>query len=210
MNIRRPIFFALLLCLSISGIANGQGTRLLRHPTVSHDSVAFEYAGDLWIVSRSGGQARRLTSTPGAEMDPYFSPDGTQIAFYCLSGADTGLYLVPASGGPERKLRSTKGGWGMVIRRVLGAAMRTVPLMAAFFIPIAVMGVPKLYPWAMPLEAIENPTIREHLVQNLSIDEGDFEVLPVFLRFGGWKKANAAFSGKLPQLIQSFNKAIAL
>ncbi len=31
----------------------------------------------------------------------------------------------------------TGGGWGMVIRRVLGAAMRTVPLMAAFFVPIA-------------------------------------------------------------------------
>jgi len=66
----------------------------------------------------------------------------------------------------------TGGGWGMVIRRVLGAAMRTVPLMAAFFIPIAVMGVPKLYPWAMPLEAIENPTIREHLAHNQFVKVG--------------------------------------
>src|SRR5437879_10099549 len=30
----------------------------------------------------------------------------------------------------------TKGGWGMVIRRILGAAMRTVPLMALLFLPI--------------------------------------------------------------------------
>jgi hypothetical protein len=57
----------------------------------------------------------------------------------------------------------TGGGWGMVIRRVLGASMRTLPLMAALFIPLAWFGVPRLYPWAMPLGAIQNPTIREHL-----------------------------------------------
>jgi hypothetical protein len=57
----------------------------------------------------------------------------------------------------------TGGGWGMVIRRVLGASMRTLPLMAALFVPLAIWGVPRLYPWAMPEEAIQNPTIREHL-----------------------------------------------
>src|SRR5579872_2821654 len=29
----------------------------------------------------------------------------------------------------------TGGGWGMVIRRILGAAMRTLPLLAILFIP---------------------------------------------------------------------------
>jgi len=57
----------------------------------------------------------------------------------------------------------TGGGWGMVIRRVLGASMRTLPLMAFLFIPLAWFGVPRLYPWAMRLDAIQNPTIREHL-----------------------------------------------
>ena len=66
----------------------------------------------------------------------------------------------------------TGGGWGMVIRRILGAAMRTVPLMAAFFIPIAVLGVPRLYPWAMPLESVQNPTIREHLEHNRFVMSG--------------------------------------
>ena len=66
----------------------------------------------------------------------------------------------------------TGGGWGMVIRRVLGAAMRTVPLMAVFFIPIAWLGVPRLYPWAMPFEFIQNPTIREHLEHNRFVMSG--------------------------------------
>ena len=41
----------------------------------------------------------------------------------------------------------TGGGWGMVIRRILGAAMRTVPLLAILFIPIIVRHA-HLYIWA--------------------------------------------------------------
>ena len=43
----------------------------------------------------------------------------------------------------------TGGGWGMVIRRLLGAAMRCVPLMTLLFIPF-LFGIPKLYMWAQP------------------------------------------------------------
>jgi hypothetical protein len=58
----------------------------------------------------------------------------------------------------------TGGGWGTVIRRVLGAAMRTLPVLAFLFIPI-IIGVlqHRNYPWLMPLDAIQDPHIREHL-----------------------------------------------
>jgi hypothetical protein len=58
----------------------------------------------------------------------------------------------------------TGGGWGTVIRRVLGAAMRTLPVLAILFIPI-IIGVlqHRMYPWLMLPEAISNPHIREHL-----------------------------------------------
>jgi len=56
----------------------------------------------------------------------------------------------------------TGGGWGVVIRRILGAAMRTVPLLAALFIPV-ILGVHKLYLWAQPLENIQDKHLREHL-----------------------------------------------
>jgi hypothetical protein len=56
----------------------------------------------------------------------------------------------------------TKGGWGMVIRRILGAAMRCVPLMAALFVPL-LFGLPKLYIWARPLDSIPDAHLREHL-----------------------------------------------
>jgi hypothetical protein len=56
----------------------------------------------------------------------------------------------------------TGGGWGMVIRRILGAAMRTVPLLALLFIPV-ILGIRKLYIWAQPLDQIADKHLREHL-----------------------------------------------
>ena len=55
----------------------------------------------------------------------------------------------------------TKGAWGMVIRRILGAAMRCVPLMAALFIPL-LFGIRRLYIWARPLDGIADKHLREH------------------------------------------------
>jgi len=119
-------FLLLLLC---SHATFSQGTRLLRHPTVSRDSVAFEYAGDLWIVSRSGGTARRLTSTPSVEIDPYFSPDGSQIAFSATVAGNTDVYVVPTAGGDPKRLTFHPGedrvrGWTPDGKSILFASGR--------------------------------------------------------------------------------------
>jgi hypothetical protein len=58
----------------------------------------------------------------------------------------------------------TGGGWGTVIRRILGAAMRTLPLLAVLFIPV-ILGIRRLYIWAQPLANIEDKHLREHLEQ---------------------------------------------
>jgi hypothetical protein len=47
----RSFVCGVLLAASSMASAMAQGTHLLRHPTVSHDMVAFEYGGDLWVVS---------------------------------------------------------------------------------------------------------------------------------------------------------------
>jgi tricorn protease len=129
MNLLKLTFaFLLLFYVSQDGIA--QGTRLLRHPTVSRDSVAFEYAGDLWLVSRSGGTARRLTSTPSFETDPYFSPDGSAIAFTATIAGNTDVYVMPAAGGDPKRLTYHPGldrvrGWTPDGKRVVFASNRT-------------------------------------------------------------------------------------
>jgi tricorn protease len=125
----RQLVLGLTLLLFISAAASAQGTRLLRQPTVGRDLVAFEYGGDLWVVSRNGGQARRLTSTPGVEADPHFSPDGTQIAFSATVAGNTDVYVLPATGGDPRRLTyhpasDVVRGWTPDGRRVIFASDR--------------------------------------------------------------------------------------
>jgi type I restriction enzyme R subunit len=51
--------------------------------------------------------------------------------------------------------------------------------------------------------------IRDHLIENLSIDQDDFENLPIFARFGGWRRANKTFNNQLENIIKDLNEAIA-
>jgi tricorn protease len=77
---------------------------LLRQPTLSRTSIAFAYGGDLWIVGREGGEARRLTTSPGNESHPVFSPDGSEIAFSGEYDGNADVFVMPAEGGSPRRL----------------------------------------------------------------------------------------------------------
>ncbi|HEX2644534.1 MAG TPA: hypothetical protein VHU81_16170, partial [Thermoanaerobaculia bacterium] len=84
--------------------SGGTGTRLLRFPDIHGDKIVFVYGGDLWLASTAGGEAHRLTSLPGLELFPKFSPDGKQIAF---SGEFTGnrqVHVISVDGGTPRQL----------------------------------------------------------------------------------------------------------
>src|SRR5689334_3128584 len=129
-NMKPCLVLCALVCLFTSVPAFAQGTRLLRHPAVSRDQIAFEYAGDLWVVGRNGGEARRLTATPGVETEPYFSPDGTLIAYSGTVGGNTDVYVVPAAGGEPKRLTYHPGadrvrGWSPDGKRVVFASSRT-------------------------------------------------------------------------------------
>lgn len=54
----------------------------------------------------------------------------------------------------------TGGGWGLVIRRVLEAATRTLPLMLLLFIPI-LLGAHSIYSWTHPEEIAAHPSLQE-------------------------------------------------
>jgi len=51
--------------------------------------------------------------------------------------------------------------------------------------------------------------IRAHLIENLSIDREDFDVVPIFARDGGWPVANRVFVGRLEVIVRTLNEAIA-
>jgi tricorn protease len=110
----RAALFAALLTTSYSApaatqsaappIAANGATRLLRQPTLSATHVAFAYGNDLWVASRTGGAAQRLTSFQGEETHPHFSPDGRTIAFSAQYGGNTDVYVVAATGGEPMRL----------------------------------------------------------------------------------------------------------
>ena len=69
--------------------------RMLRYPAVSKTQIAFVYAGDVWLVSKQGGDAMRLTSSPGEESFPRFSPDGTKVAYSASYDGNVDVYVIP-------------------------------------------------------------------------------------------------------------------
>ncbi|NBC66156.1 MAG: protease [Bacteroidetes bacterium] len=102
----RYLFAALCIFLisAFNNFAIGQGTQLLREPTISESHIVFVHANDLWKVDRNGGDAIRLTSNIGGESNPHFSPDGSIIAFTGQYEGNTDVYLIPAEGGSPQRL----------------------------------------------------------------------------------------------------------
>jgi dipeptidyl aminopeptidase/acylaminoacyl peptidase len=58
----------------------------------------------LWLVPTSGGSPKRLTTTPGTNNHPRWSPDGKTIAFVSSRGGSSQVWLLPIDGGEPRQL----------------------------------------------------------------------------------------------------------
>ncbi len=96
---------AFVILLSGPALAWAQvDARMFRQPDVSATEITFVYAGDIWVVPKQGGVASRLSSPPGEEMFPRFSPDGSQIAYSANYDGNLEVYVVPAHGGDIKRL----------------------------------------------------------------------------------------------------------
>ena len=102
----KRIFIALVaaLCAAAALAVDIHDTRLLTDPAVSRDHIAFAYANDLWVANLDGSDVRRLTSHPGVESGPRFSPDGSLIAFTGRYDGNTDVYVMPTAGGIPMRL----------------------------------------------------------------------------------------------------------
>jgi tricorn protease len=107
--VHRCLAVILLLSATLAFAQQKQEGRLLRFPDVRGDKVAFVYAGDIWLASTSGGAARRITTHPGRELFPKFSPDGKWLAFTGQYDGNFNVYVMPADGGQPRQLTYYQG-----------------------------------------------------------------------------------------------------
>jgi len=154
--------FVGLLATQLSA-QTGTQYALLRKPTISKTQIAFSYGGDLWIVDRNGGEARRLTSDVGIEIDPVFSTDGTMIAFTGEYDGNEDVYVILAAGGIPKRLTSHPGsdqvvGWTRDGKRILFRSSRdSYSRFAQLYTVSLDGGLPEMLPLPMAYEGSYSP-----------------------------------------------------
>jgi len=158
----RHALWAMCLLPGLAPAAD-QAPQILQRPAVSSRHVAFVHAGDLWLVDRAGGDARRLTSGVGLESHPVFSPDGGTIAFAAEYDGNLDVYTVPTAGGvptrvtyhpdPDLPIGFTTDGKSVLFRSPRNSYGRFTRL---FTVPLA-GGHPAELPLPMAEEASYSP-----------------------------------------------------
>lgn len=101
----------IIACLFISAFISPKlfsqiDAGLFRYPDISKTQIVFTYANDLWIIPKEGGTAIKLSSPPGVEAYPKFSPDGKSIAFSGDYDGNIDVYVIPTTGGVPVRLTS--------------------------------------------------------------------------------------------------------
>jgi tricorn protease len=150
---------AVVALASLTPASLAAQTRMLRSPSVSARNIAFAYAGNIWVADRSGGAARRLTSSPGESSNPKLSPDGALVAFSAQYAGNVDVYVVPVEGGEPKRLTFHPGadvvqGWTPDGRQVVFASGRATDAptgVPRFFLvsvtggPVETMPMPRAY-----------------------------------------------------------------
>ena len=97
------MLFGMMPSVTFAG-NTGKDALLCRFPTLHNNTIVFEAAGNLWKVNRNGGVATRLTTDPGYDMMPRFSPDGKIIAFTGQYEGNVDVYTIPITGGMAKRI----------------------------------------------------------------------------------------------------------
>ncbi len=161
---------------------DGKAPLLLQEPAMSTSQIAFAFAGQLWVVARDGGVARRLVTQQGRCSGPVFSPDGRRIAFTSTVDGNDDVYVVDATGGQPTRLTYHPGpdhavGFTPDGTRVLFWSMRAT-----------VRDLPKLFTTSIDGGFAEELPLPSGSAGSYSADGSRIAYVPIIQWQAGWKK----------------------
>ncbi len=81
-----------------------EGTWMSLDVSPDGKQIAFDLLGDIYLVPIDGGAATPIAEGPAWEMQPRFSPDGSQIAFSSDRGGSANIWLMNSDGSNARAL----------------------------------------------------------------------------------------------------------
>jgi Tol biopolymer transport system component len=81
-----------------------QGTWVSLDVAPDGKTILFELLGDLYTISIAGGEAKAVTTGPGFDSQPRYSPDGKMIAFVSDREGAENLWVASADGNAARAL----------------------------------------------------------------------------------------------------------
>jgi len=182
LSIVLSVFLTAIAFSPPGGAADKEKPLLLQRPDINATHIVFVFGGDLWNVPREGGEAARLTSSPGLETNPSFSPDGALLAFTGEYDGNFDVFVMPAEGGVPKRLTWHPSpdivlGWTPDGKSVLFTSSRTAYSRFSELFTVGLDGgLPEKLPLPMGYEAAFSP------------DGNRLAYVPLPRAFAAWKR----------------------
>jgi dipeptidyl aminopeptidase/acylaminoacyl peptidase len=93
----------------ITGLAMSPDEKRVAYGVERMDPKANKYFKNISVLDIASRESRQFTHGDHNDGQPVWSPDGSQMAFVSTREKKTGIYLMPSSGGAEKRLLEIEG-----------------------------------------------------------------------------------------------------